>query len=183
YNGYWDAFVTKLTVGAAPPTPTPTRTPGVSIVKLNHPHSTVQPGDRITYTIRYSNVGGVPLSGIVITDAIPLNTVLDPSSVQPPATVEPNLLRWQPLPTVMPGGAGGVSFAVLLPTLTPTPGLGVVVRGAGAAPQAPWDGCPPGVQVCNVAWIYTTQTNRWQASNPAFNPSSWLYLSLTVKGP
>jgi len=48
---------------------------------------------------------------------------------------------------------------------------------------APANGCPAGVQVCNIAWIYTTQTGRWQASNPAVNPSYRLYLPLILKSP
>lgn len=109
-----------VTLPTPTPTNTPTRTPGASIVKVNNPYGTVQPGDRITYTISYGNVGGVPLSGIAITDTVPSDTILDPGSINPPATVVGNLIRWE-RPTLVPGAGSQVGFSVVYLTVTPTP--------------------------------------------------------------
>jgi len=185
-----DMFMDRIVVALTPtptqtatPTHTPTRTPGVSLVKVNNPFGTVQPGGRITYTISYSNIGGLALGGIVITDTVPWNTLLDQSSINPPAIVvvgTPPLILWSTLPTVVPGESNQVAFSVVLPSITPTPvGTQPPTRMPTPTPLA---GCPPGVQVCNVAWIDTDLTN-WQPSNPAFNPSYRLYLPLIFKNP
>jgi len=75
-----------------------------------------------------------------------------------------------------------VAFAVVLPTLTPISGTPPPTGTPLPMPTA-IAGCPGGVQVCNLAWVYTTQTGRWQASHPAFNPSTRLDLPLVLKGP
>jgi uncharacterized repeat protein (TIGR01451 family) len=169
------------------PTSTPTWTPGASIVKVNNPYGTVQAGDRISYTIAYGNVGGVPLTGVIITDTVPANTILDLSSVYPTATVVGNFIRWD-RPTLPFGGSGQVGFSVVLPTATqPAPArpgvfnLRMPPSGSASSGAAPEVSCPAGVQVCNIAWIYTQQTNRWAPSNPAFNPSYRVYLPVILK--
>jgi uncharacterized repeat protein (TIGR01451 family) len=151
---------------------------------LNDPFGTVQPGEHISYTISYANVGGVPLSGIVITDTVPTNTVLDPGSIHPPATVVGDLIRWE-VPPLAPGAGSQVGFTVVVSTTTTiaprAASFGLAVGDTANVPRVPAVNCPPSAQVCNVAWVYATQTNRWVPSNPAFNPSLRLYLPLVMK--
>ncbi len=100
------------------PTNTPTRTPGVSLLKVNNPAGPVQPATPIRYTLTYANLGDVTLTGIVITDTIPSNTVLV-ATPNPVATVTGNLIWWV-LPALAPGASNQVGFSVALPTFTPT---------------------------------------------------------------
>lgn len=161
----------------------------VSIVKFNDPYGAVQPGQRITYTISYANTGSDPLTDMIITDTVPSGTILDPASVYPTATVVADLIYW-PLPTLMPGASQQVGFSILLPSPTATPvetpsPPSSMARSPSPLVDTPTPvaGCPANAQVCNLAWIYTDQTGRWQPSNLVYNPSERYYMPLALKSP
>lgn len=161
----------------------------VSIVKFNDPYGAVQPGQRITYTISYANTSSDPLTDVIITDTVPSGTILDPASVYPTATVVADLIYW-PLPTLMPGASQQVGFSILLPSPTATPVETPSPPSSMARSPSPLvdtstpvAGCPANAQVCNLAWIYTDQTGRWQPSNPVYNPSERYYMPLALKSP
>jgi hypothetical protein len=91
--------------------------------------------------------------------------------------VAPPLLRLGPVPIPrapwQPSSGARASGLGLLAPDRARPVLGSVTAA----------GCPQDVQICNVAWIYTSQTNTWQPSNPAFNPAHHVYLPLSLKTP
>jgi len=81
------------------------------------PSGAVAPGDEITYTIEYRPIGSSPLTGVVITNAVPSGTQLITGSIQPAAIGEfdpqNQIVRWN-LGNLGPGAAGGaVSYKVV----------------------------------------------------------------------
>ena len=100
----------------------PPNKPGLAVVKqIDVPEAA--PGDVLTVTIRYRNIGNVPIGSISIVDSLLPRLEYVPGSAQGPSrtvfTAEPNLagsaeLRWdlpEPLP---PGAEGAVLFKALV---------------------------------------------------------------------
>jgi uncharacterized repeat protein (TIGR01451 family) len=65
YNS--DMSATSLSVTAVNP-------PNVALVKSVSPTGTAQPGTDLTYTIQFTNSGGIAATGFVVSDPIPTNT-------------------------------------------------------------------------------------------------------------
>jgi uncharacterized repeat protein (TIGR01451 family) len=87
--------------------------------------ATARPGDVLTYTITYRNLGAEPLSAITIADATPAWTVFEGAScgalgagltgcllASQPAIGGAGALAWQLRGALAPGGSGDVSFRV-----------------------------------------------------------------------
>ena len=55
--------------------------PRLHLVKQIAPTGAISPGDRLTYTLCYSNSGSLTATNVVITDAVPVNTTYVPGSV------------------------------------------------------------------------------------------------------
>jgi uncharacterized repeat protein (TIGR01451 family) len=53
----------------------------VTIVVDNGSQGIVDPGDRLRYNITITNIGATPATGVIFTDAVPLNTTYVPDSV------------------------------------------------------------------------------------------------------
>ena len=73
----------------ASPTPIPTATPippRLSLKLENEPSDEVAAGDKITYTISYSNTSeaDITLNNVVITGSIPISTTLETASISDP---------------------------------------------------------------------------------------------------
>ena len=78
-----------------------------------------QPGDVITFLLRYSNVGGRPMTDVAVSDSlsgrleyVPGSAVSDRDAV---FTVQPNeagsaVLRWEVSGTLLPGQSGRLRF-------------------------------------------------------------------------
>jgi len=77
--------------------------------------SYIMPGQRITYTITYSNAGELPLTDLVISDAVPISTTYVSGSIFGAGAddSDPTHLRWT-IPTLAPGAWGTVGFVVLV---------------------------------------------------------------------
>ncbi|MEZ4657155.1 MAG: SdrD B-like domain-containing protein [Caldilineaceae bacterium] len=63
--------------------------PRLAINKVSHP-STVQPGDLITYTFRYTNTGPGDAYDVVVTETVPEHTTFDPAHSSPSWQCEGN---------------------------------------------------------------------------------------------
>ena len=87
--------------------------PELTIKKSADPPSgsTVSPGDKITYTLTYENVGTGTATGVVISDRAPPGTTLVPGSITGGGTVSDGVITWN-IGTLSPGDSGNVSFAV-----------------------------------------------------------------------
>jgi uncharacterized repeat protein (TIGR01451 family) len=88
------------------------------LVKCADRH-TAQPGDVVTFTLRYSNHGGQPITDVAVTDSLAarLEYVPDSSQSDRPAvfTLQQNeagslLLRWEITGRLLPGQSGVVRF-------------------------------------------------------------------------
>jgi len=116
----------QLAVEYTEPTPTSTPTstphPDVSIRLSNDPWDVVEFGDTITYTIEYANIGGILLSNVVITDAIPSNTTLVQDTITDPGILDEQsgVITWG-IGSLDIGSSGQVSFQVRVGTPTATP--------------------------------------------------------------
>jgi uncharacterized repeat protein (TIGR01451 family) len=87
--------------------------------------ATARPGDVLTYTVTYANLGTTPLSSIVIQDATPPYTVFVSAScgtlgsgltgcavTQQPAVNAAGSVRWTLNGTLAPGASGTVTYQV-----------------------------------------------------------------------
>lgn len=81
--------------------------------------SCVNPGDVVTFTLRYSNVGGRPMTDVAVVDSLSPRLEYVPDSAQADRdavfTVQPNeagaqLLRWEITGTLLPGQSGRIRF-------------------------------------------------------------------------
>ncbi len=86
------------------------------------------PGDTITYTITYHNIGSSPAQDIVISNPIPVNTTyvddsaagegteisIDRRKVQPPQKGEVTSVTWKISKKIMPGEEGTVSLKAVV---------------------------------------------------------------------
>ena len=87
----------------------------------------VDPGERLRYTITTTNIGPIPATGVVLTDAVPADTSYFPDSV-----FLNTLAVAQPDGGISPLIAGiDISSSDLTPPL-PTPGNGVISPGESA---------------------------------------------------
>lgn len=76
------------------------------------------PGDRVVYTITLKNVGDTPITGIIITDTLPLYFRFSEMASSPPGnpnilSATPNIIWWGPMegiPPMAPGGEFSFSF-------------------------------------------------------------------------
>lgn len=93
----------------------------VALEKHSYPSAPFYEGNVVTYTISYSNIALVAQTNVVITDKIPSNVELLPSSIWPShGVVDNGVIRWD-IGELPPGVSGQVSFAVQVPLI---PGLG-----------------------------------------------------------
>lgn len=93
------------------PTITPiTSKPVLKITKVAEPRSGILPGDHITFTLFYTNVGAIGAAVPVITDRVPANTTLIDAGG---GTLDGGVLSWQPVSELAGlGGHGSVQFVV-----------------------------------------------------------------------
>lgn len=84
-----------------------------TLVKTADPAGEVLPGDTIKYSLCYANEGNANLTGVVITDNIPVNTTYVSGSAIPAATYNEaaQTLTWN-LGLLGPGASGCVTFEV-----------------------------------------------------------------------
>jgi uncharacterized repeat protein (TIGR01451 family) len=85
--------------------------------------SSVEPGDRITYTLVYSNIGDNAISGVVIADPVPTTTTYVTGSIFGPAGVtanalDPAQLSWS-IATLPPHSGGTLGFVVTVNSNVP----------------------------------------------------------------
>lgn len=105
--------------------------PVLSLTKSSDPTGPVHEGDLITYTISYANTSLITQT-ITISDPLPFNLTLVPSSPNPPADkAEPHSVVWN-IGDVSPGGSGQVSFQARVALL---PSLHQAEIGAAGAPD------------------------------------------------
>ncbi|HEU5179708.1 MAG TPA: hypothetical protein VFW45_02885 [Candidatus Polarisedimenticolia bacterium] len=120
------------------------RTPGV-----------VDPGDVLRYTITIQNSGGVPATGVVLSDPVPANT-----TYQANTTTLNGLPVGQPDGGVAPLASGiDISSSDLTPPL-PGAGAGVISPGASATLQYDLSvnsGTPAGTLIVNQAIVDTVE--------------------------
>lgn len=69
-----------------------------------------QPGDEVTFTLSYKNLGGVTAQGVVLTDPLDAGIELVPGSVSGGGTLEGRVVTWT-LGAVAAGASGNVRFA------------------------------------------------------------------------
>jgi uncharacterized repeat protein (TIGR01451 family) len=131
----------------------------------------VDPGDTLRYTITVSNSGGVPATGVVLTDTVPANT-----------TYVANSTQLNGLPVGQPDGgtsplASGIdiSSSDLTPPL-PDAGAGTISAGAMATLTFELrvdDGTPAGTLIVNQAVVASTELPELLTDgdgNPATGP-------------
>ncbi len=108
-NKYDNNYCTALT------TVNITGTLGFSFTKSVNA-STVRQGQLLTYTLRYTNAGSLPVSNIYVWDNIPTQTITSTVSPTPDPTAGFNTddrVVWN-IGTVTPGSSGEVTLAVLV---------------------------------------------------------------------
>ena len=100
----------------------PPRKPGLAVVKLVSAEE-AEPGDTLTYTIKYRNMGNVPIRAVTIIDSLLPRLEYVASSAQGPAgtifTYGENKagsleLRWDLPNAVAPGTEGAVTFQAVV---------------------------------------------------------------------
>jgi uncharacterized repeat protein (TIGR01451 family) len=101
---------------------TPPNKPGLSIIKQVDVDQ-AEPGDVVTYTIRFKNMGNSPIRAVSIVDSLMPRLEYVPNSAKGPAntifTAAPNKadtleLRWDLPDSLMPGVEGTVSFQAVV---------------------------------------------------------------------
>ncbi len=106
--------------------------PDMVIAKWDHDVIGV-PGGAVTYTLYYTNVGNQAATGVVITDAVPLNCVFNAPASLPTVWSCPDASPAGTICTVtigtVPGGggSGSVTFGVTVTTIMP-PGVGYIAN-------------------------------------------------------
>jgi uncharacterized repeat protein (TIGR01451 family) len=115
----------------------------------------VDPGDVLRYTITIQNTGGVPATGVVLSDPVPANT-----TYQANTTTLNGLPVGQPDGGVAPLASGiDISSSDLTP---PLPGAGAGVISPGASATLQYDlrvnlGTPAGTLITNQAIVDTVE--------------------------
>ena len=131
----------------------------------------VDPGDTLRYTITVQNSGGVPATGVVLTDQVPANTTYVANSTQ-----LNGLPVGQPDGGVSPLASGiDISSSDLTPPL-PDAGAGTLSPGAAAVLQFELrvdDGTPAGTLIINQAVATSIELGELLTDgdgNPATGP-------------
>lgn len=93
--------------------------PDVAITKTVQPAGTVSPGDTITYTLTYTNVGQLDAPDVVITDLLPGQISNPAASSNPPLTPNPGTTFVWPVGTLTPGAGGTVTIVATVNANTP----------------------------------------------------------------
>jgi uncharacterized repeat protein (TIGR01451 family) len=102
-------------------------TPALTVTKVSEylGGGSLQPGERISYTIAISNGGSTAATGVVVSDTFPANTeyVADTIAISPPAAGTPGTLSTQPVIasglTVTAGSWVTVTYAVTASATAP----------------------------------------------------------------
>ncbi|WP_231759362.1 isopeptide-forming domain-containing fimbrial protein [Microbulbifer elongatus] len=87
--------------------------------EVNDDDGIVFPGDVVTYTLRYANLGTETATGVSITETIPGATTFDPTNSTPGWTRIGDELFFD-LGDLEPGETGTVQFAVIVPDPVPS---------------------------------------------------------------
>lgn len=131
--------------------------PDVTITKAVQPAGSVSPGDTITYTLTYTNVGTLTATNVVITDLLP-------SSLQNPSVSSNPALTPNP----------GTTYIWPVGDLTPNQG-GAITIVARVDPNQ-----PPNTQIDNTAIIGATQDGN--PDNNRSSTSTPVAASITLSG-
>ena len=113
-----------LAPGASAPASVHVTAPGLFLAKTVSAGS-ARPGDALTYTIQYTNLGSQPLSGIVIHDTTPAWTTFSSAGCgalgggltgcsvsSQPAAGGTGAVAWSLAGMLAPGASGSVTFVV-----------------------------------------------------------------------
>jgi uncharacterized repeat protein (TIGR01451 family) len=110
--------VTARLAGELAGVETPPDLPGLSVVKESDT-ATAEPGEVVTFTIRWRNIGNVPIHSVSVVDSLLPRFEYVPDSARGPSqavfTAAENAagsteLRWDLADPIPPGGEGAVSF-------------------------------------------------------------------------
>ncbi len=82
----------------------------VAVEKNVDPATPIAPGDTLTWTITYRNLGNVPAQNVVITDVIPNTMFWDGSFIATPALSSPVQGTWVLTTPLAPGAGGSIVF-------------------------------------------------------------------------
>jgi len=109
-------FDSDISNNTSPPVVTEVRAPDLTIHKTGP--VTAYPGDVITYTLAYANVGDAPAPYVTITDLLPLNTQLYDHSGTIVLPSPDRTLTWEVF-NLAPGASGTLTVSVVIdPTYT-----------------------------------------------------------------
>jgi uncharacterized repeat protein (TIGR01451 family) len=128
----------------------------------------VKPGGSITYDISYSNIGNIALSGLVITDTLPVHTAFDASASPAGWTqVGAKAVDRYVVPSLAVSATGHISFTVRLESQNPpaasfvTNSVQIGYRGAHG-PDANLDNNTALISTSTQAayWVYFPVVSR-----------------------
>jgi uncharacterized repeat protein (TIGR01451 family) len=162
---------------------TTARSAAWQIGKVVTPAATVQPGERLTYTLILTNSGNlVTVGAYTITDQLPDYTVFA-MATPAPITTSP-ALQWVLSDAVGIGEAITVTFAVTVsqPLTDGTPIVNQVYTVAGgSAHNQPW-GAPVTVTVEAPATLTGTKSasTAWVTDTRLVQPGDWLTYTISV---
>ncbi|MCK7598565.1 isopeptide-forming domain-containing fimbrial protein [Microbulbifer sp. CAU 1566] len=86
--------------------------------EINDEDGVASPGEVVTYTLRYSNLGTETATGVTITETLPQNTVFDPTNSTPGWTLVGDEYVID-IEDLAPGDTGSVQFAVIIDNPVP----------------------------------------------------------------
>lgn len=116
------------------PTPTPTPTPPAVTLRLsNDPIGAIEPGAKITYTIKYST-SSLGVTNVSIYNPIPAHVAVVENSIVGPGSLFSDRVIWY-FSTLVANTRGEVSYQVQRPAAPVTP---VIIYNSGAS--AIWEG-------------------------------------------
>ncbi len=132
-----------------PPQTTVTAAPLLNVTK-SVDKTTANPGDTVTYTIGYSNVGNAAAAGVTLGDVLPAHTTF--VSASNGGTNSSGTVSWT-IGAVAPGAAGSVTVVAKLDAVFPSGTTPVTNTATIASPTEP--GCGAG---CASPVVTTTVT-------------------------